>query len=212
MVIPAENERDLKEMADNIKESLIHSPGRMDGRCSGIHAGTHAETQILQRTRWAGDRTCREPAKGQGAGGQTPLIGLQACSGKIPIGINAQADRSHITGTNISRQSVPRVADIEGQLVNKSELIDHIAAGSDISRAAAARALDSTIDAITDALKQSESVALVGFWNLLGTGTGGANRPQSANGRDYRDRGGEGTGIQGGQGAQGCIELVARRR
>ena len=47
--------------------------------------------------------------------------------------------------------------------MNKSELIDHIAAGSDISRAAAARALDSTIDAITDALKQSESVALVGF-------------------------------------------------
>ena len=47
--------------------------------------------------------------------------------------------------------------------MNKSELIDRIAAGSDISRAAAARALDATIDAITDALKQSESVALVGF-------------------------------------------------
>lgn len=47
--------------------------------------------------------------------------------------------------------------------MNKSELIDRIAAGSDISRAAAARALDATTDAITNALQQSESVALVGF-------------------------------------------------
>ena len=47
--------------------------------------------------------------------------------------------------------------------MNKSELIDRIAAGSGISGAAAARALDATIDAITNALQQSESVALVGF-------------------------------------------------
>ncbi len=47
--------------------------------------------------------------------------------------------------------------------MNKSELIDRIAAGSDISRAAAARALEATLDAITDSLKQSDPVALVGF-------------------------------------------------
>ncbi len=47
--------------------------------------------------------------------------------------------------------------------MNKSELIDRIAAGSDISRAAAARALEATLDGITDSLKQSDPVALVGF-------------------------------------------------
>lgn len=47
--------------------------------------------------------------------------------------------------------------------MNKSELIDRIAAGSDISRAAAARALEATLEAITDSLKQSDPVALLGF-------------------------------------------------
>ena len=47
--------------------------------------------------------------------------------------------------------------------MNKSELIDRIAEGSDISRAAAARALDATLDAITEALTQSDPVTLVGF-------------------------------------------------
>ncbi|MCY3730907.1 MAG: HU family DNA-binding protein [Gammaproteobacteria bacterium] len=47
--------------------------------------------------------------------------------------------------------------------MNKSELTDRIAAGSGISRAAAARALEATLDAITDSLKQSDPVALVGF-------------------------------------------------
>ncbi|EKE83811.1 nucleoid-associated protein HU-beta [Idiomarina xiamenensis] len=47
--------------------------------------------------------------------------------------------------------------------MNKSQLIDKIAAGADISKAAAGRALDSFIDAVTDALKNGEQVALVGF-------------------------------------------------
>ncbi len=47
--------------------------------------------------------------------------------------------------------------------MNKSELIDRIAAASDISRAAAARALDASLEAITDSLKQSDPIALVGF-------------------------------------------------
>jgi len=37
--------------------------------------------------------------------------------------------------------------------VNKSELIDHIAQQADISKAAASRALEAAIDAITDTLK-----------------------------------------------------------
>ena len=47
--------------------------------------------------------------------------------------------------------------------MNKSELIDRIAEGSDISRATAARALEATLEAVTDSLKQSDPVALVGF-------------------------------------------------
>jgi DNA-binding protein HU-beta len=47
--------------------------------------------------------------------------------------------------------------------VNKSQLIDNIAAGADISKAAAGRVLDAIIESVTDALKQGEEVALVGF-------------------------------------------------
>jgi len=47
--------------------------------------------------------------------------------------------------------------------VNKSQLIEKIAAGADISKAAAGRALDSFIEAVTEELKSGEQVALVGF-------------------------------------------------
>ena len=47
--------------------------------------------------------------------------------------------------------------------MNKSQLIDKIAAGADISKAAAGRAVDSMIDAVTEALKKDDQVALVGF-------------------------------------------------
>jgi DNA-binding protein HU-beta len=47
--------------------------------------------------------------------------------------------------------------------VNKSELIDAIAAEADISKAAAAKALDGVIASVTDALKKGDTVTLVGF-------------------------------------------------
>ena len=47
--------------------------------------------------------------------------------------------------------------------MNKSQLIDKIAAGADISKAAAGRSLDAFIEAVTEALKEGDSVALVGF-------------------------------------------------
>ena len=47
--------------------------------------------------------------------------------------------------------------------MNKSQLIDKIADGAEISKAAAGRALDSFIDAVSDALKEGDQVALVGF-------------------------------------------------
>ena len=47
--------------------------------------------------------------------------------------------------------------------MNKSELINAIAASADISKAAAGRALDATTDAITGALKKGDTVTLIGF-------------------------------------------------
>ncbi|WP_026973435.1 nucleoid-associated protein HU-beta [Aliagarivorans marinus] len=47
--------------------------------------------------------------------------------------------------------------------MNKAQLVDKIAEGADISKAAAGRALDSLIEAVADSLKEGDSVALVGF-------------------------------------------------
>ncbi len=47
--------------------------------------------------------------------------------------------------------------------MNKSELIDAIAEQADLPKAAAGRALDATLDAITGALKSADQVSLVGF-------------------------------------------------
>jgi DNA-binding protein HU-beta len=47
--------------------------------------------------------------------------------------------------------------------VNKSELIDAIADGADISKASAGKALDVVLEAITGALKKGDQVSLVGF-------------------------------------------------
>ena len=47
--------------------------------------------------------------------------------------------------------------------MNKAELIDHIAARADISKAAATRALDSLVHGIRTTLKHDGAVNLVGF-------------------------------------------------
>lgn len=47
--------------------------------------------------------------------------------------------------------------------MNKSQLIEKIAAGADISKAAAGRALDAIIASVTESLKEGDDVALVGF-------------------------------------------------
>lgn len=51
--------------------------------------------------------------------------------------------------------------------MNKSELIEAIAASADISKAAAGRALDAVTDSITDSLKKGDQVALVGFGTFV---------------------------------------------
>jgi DNA-binding protein HU-beta len=50
-----------------------------------------------------------------------------------------------------------------GHILNKTELIDHIADSADISKATATRALDALIGAVTTTLKKNGTVTLVGF-------------------------------------------------
>ena len=47
--------------------------------------------------------------------------------------------------------------------MNKTELVEHIAGKSEISKAAASRALASIIDAVKKTLKKGDTVTLVGF-------------------------------------------------
>ncbi len=47
--------------------------------------------------------------------------------------------------------------------MNKAELIESVADSADISKAAAGRAVDGVIDAITKALKKGDTATLVGF-------------------------------------------------
>jgi DNA-binding protein HU-beta len=64
--------------------------------------------------------------------------------------------------------------------VNKSELIDAIAAQADISKAAAGRALDGALEAVKGALQKGELVTLVGF------GTFYVGKRAARNGRNPR--------------------------
>jgi DNA-binding protein HU-beta len=64
--------------------------------------------------------------------------------------------------------------------VNKSELIEHIARQSDISKAAATRALEAFIGGVKSSLKKGNSVSLVGF------GTFAVNKRAARAGRNPR--------------------------
>jgi DNA-binding protein HU-beta len=64
--------------------------------------------------------------------------------------------------------------------MNKSELIEEIATSADISKAAAGRALNAAIAAVTTSLKNREEVALAGF------GTFYASRRPARYGRNPR--------------------------
>ena len=52
---------------------------------------------------------------------------------------------------------------MQGDYVNKSELIEHIAKSAEISKAAAGRALEATVVSIKASLKKGGMVTLVGF-------------------------------------------------
>lgn len=64
--------------------------------------------------------------------------------------------------------------------MNKSDLVDAIAKSADISKAAAGRALDATVESIKKALKKGDTVSLVGF------GTFKVGKRAARNGRNPR--------------------------
>ncbi|NNM68497.1 MAG: HU family DNA-binding protein [Gallionella sp.] len=64
--------------------------------------------------------------------------------------------------------------------MNKSDLIEAIAQSADISKAAAGRALDATVESIKKALKKGDTVSLVGF------GTFKVGKRAARNGRNPR--------------------------
>jgi|TARA_B100000965_G_scaffold390125_1_gene396615 DNA-binding protein HU-beta len=65
-------------------------------------------------------------------------------------------------------------------IMNKAELIDAVAEDAEIKKSEAARALDSAIENITNALKGGDSVTLVGF------GTFTVRRREARMGRNPR--------------------------
>ena len=66
--------------------------------------------------------------------------------------------------------------------MNKAELIDAVAEGADISKAAATRAVDTVIEQITNTLKSGNQVTLVGF------GTFAVKARAARTDREYLDR------------------------
>ncbi len=64
--------------------------------------------------------------------------------------------------------------------MNKAELIDAVADAADISKAAAARSVDTVLEVITESLKGGNSVTLVGF------GTFNTRRREARTGRNPR--------------------------
>lgn len=51
--------------------------------------------------------------------------------------------------------------------MNKAELVEAVAENADLTKAAATRAVDSIVAAISDALAKGEQVSLVGFGTFL---------------------------------------------
>ena len=51
--------------------------------------------------------------------------------------------------------------------MNKSELIDAIAAQTDLSKSNATKAVDALVDVVTGALKDGDQVTLVGFGTFM---------------------------------------------
>ena len=96
----------------------------------------------------------------------------------------------------------------KGKFVNKSELIDAIAKHADISKAAAGRALDATVDAIAGSLKKGTMVTLVGFGSFYvgkRAPRAGRNPRTGATDQDPRRQSAQ---VPRWKSAQGCAKLA----
>jgi DNA-binding protein HU-beta len=70
---------------------------------------------------------------------------------------------AHAVGSDFSPNFGPSGANTQRFIVNKTELIEHIAKHADLSKAAAGRALEATMGAVRTTLKKGGTVSLVGF-------------------------------------------------
>jgi len=84
-----------------------------------------------------------------------------SCSTRAPFNVRAEKKR-----------------DLPGEKMNKADLINRIAAGSKISKAQAATAIDTSVDIFTSALRKGDRVALIGF------GTFSVSQRKARNGRN----------------------------
>jgi DNA-binding protein HU-beta len=66
----------------------------------------------------------------------------------------------------------------QGDTMNKSELIDAVAAKTDLSKAAAGRAVEAVLDVITETVAKSDTVSVIGF------GTFEARKRAARNGKN----------------------------
>ena len=64
--------------------------------------------------------------------------------------------------------------------MNKSELVNAVAEGAGLSKSEASKAVEATVESITDALRKGDSVSLVGF------GTFSVKRRDARTGRNPR--------------------------
>ena len=95
--------------------------------------------------------------------------------------------------------------------MNKSELIDAIAKHADISKAAAGRALDATVDAIRGSLKKGTMVTLVGFGSFyVGKRTARAGR-NPAHRRRHQDPRRQSAEVPRWKSPEGCAKLAVFR-
>ncbi len=83
--------------------------------------------------------------------------------------------------------------------MNKSQLVEAIAADSDLSKADAGRAVESLLATVTKTLKKGDEVSITGLRQVLGRQTRRASGRQPAHGRAREDQSLEGAEVHGGR-------------
>ena len=78
-------------------------------------------------------------------------------------GLKKFHQHAHAVGSDFNPNFGPSSANNQRFIVNKTELIEHIAKHADLSKAAAGRALEATMGAVRTTLKKGGTVSLVGF-------------------------------------------------